>query len=322
MASFNRSKILEKALIKIDELAPKELVKIHLLLHSNDLESHHLISHSHFKTKIDVHDQDVIPTPGRSRNLLLKHARTQWVCFLDDDVIISDNYFQISQQILNQETCHAFGGPDQAFEGDMFQKTAGNLLESSLVMGTTNKRHSKESEISRDANELMLTLCNFWIDKSWLESKGLSFAENLLRCEENLLIDQMKRSGAKLFYFPQLYVYHLRRTKLNEIFHIQLKSGFYRGVELNQRGSLFKPLFLIPLVTGFCIIFLPILSPSLFVIAIKAHILLNLYLNLKILLNIKSPTAFAFGIIMVILIHTGFSLGMVVGWMKGKFYVS
>tara|TARA_Y100000768_G_scaffold389016_1_gene390316 strand:+ start:10476 stop:11447 length:972 start_codon:yes stop_codon:yes gene_type:complete len=322
MASFHRPKVLEKALQKIDEIAPDSLDHIHLLLHSSDVHSKSLVESLNLSHKISIHIAETKTSPGRSRNILLSHATTQWVCFLDDDVIVNQDYFLKANQILREENCQGFGGPDQALQGDTLQETMGKLLESSIIMGNTYCRHSLKADVSRVADELMLTLCNFWVDRYWLEKFQIKFSEELLRCEENLLVDQMKRGGAVLCFFPQLYVFHLRRTRLEEIFKIQLKSGFFRGVHLSHPESYFKSIFLIPLLTGFGLAFLPLLAPSLFFLLAKFHFVLNLWINLNIFLKLKSIKGLIFGMATVVLIHTGFSLGLMLGMIKGKLGVT
>ena len=322
MVSFQRPKVLIKALQKIDEIAPASLDHIHLLLHSNDLESKSLVEGLNLSYKISIHTTETKTSPGRSRNILLSHATTQWVCFLDDDVVVNQDYFLKAGQVLSQENCQGFGGPDQALQGDILQETVGRLLESSIIMGNTHCRHSLNADVSREADELMLTLCNFWVDRSWLEKLNIKFTENLLRCEENLLIDQMKRKEATLCFFPQLFVFHLRRTRLEEIFNIQIKSGFYRGIHLSHPERYLKFIFLIPLLTGLGLIFLPLVAPNLFFLLVKFHFVLNFWININIFLKLKSIRGLMFGLATVVLIHVGFSLGLMLGWIKGKLGVT
>ena len=185
-------------------------------------------------------------------------------------------------------------------------------------MGHTFARHSKQTKITRDANELTLTLCNLFLDRNWLQNNNLNFPEKMFRCEENLLFDQMKNAGAKMSYFPELFVYHFRRTNLLDIFILQLKSGFYRGIHLSHPDSIFKKAFIIPILTGFSLVILPLFFPSLFLSLIKLHLFLNILVNIVVFLKSNSALSFVYGLFFIPIIHLGFSIGVSVGWVQGK----
>ncbi len=318
MASFFRSKILAEALGKIAEKRPKELKNLCLLLHSEDQESLKVVKDFQDKIPLNVTEVNKVPTPGGSRNLLIGKSDSKWLCFLDDDVVISENYFETVTQIILNESVDVFGGPDQALADDPKQNLLGKILASKFVMGPTHIRHDRKTHIQRDTDEISLTLCNLWIKKEILEDENLKFSEVWNRCEENLLLDQIESRGKKMSYFPQLFVYHLRRVAVDQIFAIQLKSGFYRGLHLNHLDAKFKKSFLIPILTGIGLVVLPLISIKLFIALSLIHFLLNFSTNIKFIKEDSELKLLGYGILVVVAIHTGFSLGVFAGFMKGK----
>lgn len=318
MASFFRSKILDEALSKIAEIRPEELNTLNLLLHGEDHASMEIVKI--YEKKIPIHfiTVDRMPSPGRSRNLLIDNSDAHWLCFLDDDVVVSENYFETAAHIIKNESVDVFGGPDQALSDDPKQSLLGKILASKFVMGPTHIRHDRKTHIQRDTTEISLTLCNLWVRSKMFKEEGIKFSEILNRCEENLLLDQLESRGKKLSYFPQLFVYHLRRAAIDQIFTIQLKSGFYRGLHLNHMDAKFKKPFLIPILTGVAFVLLPLVSIKLFIALCLIHFLLNFSTNIKFIKEDSELKLLGYGIVVVTVIHVGFSIGVSAGFIKGK----
>lgn len=315
MASFWRPEILRRALLRISDLKPYNLSQIHVAVHENDKASIEVIAEFNELLSINQRKLPKVLAPGATRNTLLDGARAQWLCFLDDDTVVGEDYFQVATGIMTKESLQVFGGPDQPLGEDIKQNVLGRILGSTFLMGATYVRHSRRSEIIRDADELMLTLCNLWIKRDLLEISR--FPENLRRCEENLLLDELSGKGTSMGYFPQLFVHHTRRTKLADILNIQIKSGFYRGLEIHDKNAKFKPMFIIPILTGFLLFLLPITNPPLLLLLIFIHSLINAYISLKIAFELKSFEAVLYSFITCILIHVGFSVGILLGWLRG-----
>ena len=321
MASFHRPDLLDKALSKITSVQPVNLNQVRLILLETDKET--LSVAGKFVDQLSLSTELVAekPGPGASRNALVAKSQAQWLCFLDDDTIVSDQYFSMANDILQNHSVDCFGGPDQPLVTDIYQRTLGEVLGTRFLMGPTFRRHSRNSLHLSHTNELSLTLCNLWIKKNTLEKFKLRFPEDLGRCEENLLLDSLKKNNAALAYFPDLYVYHLRRTHILQMAVIQLKSGFYRGLVMHHQNSRFKLIFLIPLSVGMGIVILPLLNPWLFLKLVIIHSILNLMNSLKVAIRTVQLVSIPLSFVYTIIIHTAFSLGIMAGTIRGLLYV-
>lgn len=318
MASFGRAEVLKQALDQIEKLRPQRLKNLYLLVSKNDDETESLLR-NYPSLSIKKQLVDAVCSPGATRNLLVEQASSPWLCFMDDDTVVSEKYFEVAEQIIDSENLDVFGGPDQALGKELTQLVLGEILSEFLVMGPTYKRHKKFAFPNKSASEIDLTLCNLWMNAEVFNHKKNRFNESLNRCEENLLLDQLSASEFKIAYFPQLYLYHRRRNRWQDMINIQLKSGYYRGLILTFSESYFKPFFLIPIVTGFLLFVLPFVSPKIFLKLVSIHLILSVFVSLKIGWKLKSVKGMILAFIYIIIIHCSFSMGCFIGWLKGVF---
>lgn len=323
IASFNRHETLKNCLASFPTPLPKELNKIYLTILANDVKTKELVKNVFSSYPIEIIENDQILNPGASRNKMIESASADYLCFLDDDLVLPNKYFQNALEIMQDHSPNVFGGPDCSIEdlGDK-QDVMNDILASKWVMGPTNRRHKRSLINNIAVDETALTLCNLWIERRVLESSGLRFAGELKRSEENLLLEQILASGFQLKYFSKLYVHHLRRESLFDIARIQFLSGYYRSVCFYKNRKTFKLFFLIPL---FAAIFFP-----LFLWVADAWVIwlfLVLYLIGCYRVVMKSEGWFRrlwgpnldhlWGILFIAVVHFFFSYGLLLGTLLG-----
>lgn len=262
---------------------------------------------------IKIVKEKFLPLPGRSRNILASHSSSEYVLFLDDDVVVPSCYFEISIDYISKKNPDVYGCPDQSHSSSWKQACIGALLESKFMMGPTNKRHSKNSELDTMASEIDLTLCNLWFKRSLFNEENYRFPEKVRRCEENYLLEQLSHANKKLVYNPKTFVYHLRRDNLVDMFKIQMKSGFYRAVCFFEYPKTFKLFFLIPSICGLLILFLPLISIELCLLLLCTHLLMTSSIAVKQYRNYQITSILWYTPVLALLIHIGFSLGMFIG---------
>ena len=314
IASFYRNKLLKKCLESVLEKESTKLNKIFVLVHKSDLSSQELLAKYDRVKQIVVAD---IPKPGASRNILIKHSVSPYLFFIDDDAYVSQNYFDVVERLIEKQRYDVIGGPDQApTESNLSQHVLARLMQSRLLMGPTYKRHSCDQE--QRGSEVNLTLCNLWMKRELFFEKGFSFDESLSRCEENVLLEQIEAGENSLLYTPELIVHHHRREAIFDILKIQFFSGYYRGVCFYKEKTTFKLFFLIPIITGLLIFLTPIFP---FIIALYlVYFLMTLGLSFKLLYEFKKIKAFVYTMIIVPIIHTGFSIGIFLGSVFGSIH--
>lgn len=320
IASYGRADILQKCLISLSGQVIEELQEIIILIQDTDIQTLKIIENYETKLCLKILKTEFKLRPGASRNLLIKNSTSEYICFLDDDTVPPSDYLVKAVEIIKRHKPDIFGGPDRSADHDGLRQTIiGDILSSVLVMGPTFYRHSSDGLIDMDSDETSLTLCNIWIKKVLFEQYNIYFDEDLKRCEENKLLVEFSKKNIKMSYWPELYVYHLRRESIFQIARIQFLSGFYRSTVFFKQMACFRAFFLIPLLTGVLIVLFPLLNPKLQISLFVMHTILSWFVSFKIFLKRHKIIIFFYAWIVIVTIHIFFSLGMLLGILTGIF---
>ena len=183
--------------------------------------------------------------PGKARNMALDSIFYDWVFLLDDDAYLPSGYIQKVQSVMSHHQLDVLGGPDAPAPGmHAFATSLALTLGSPLCTGSTHVRHLPAKGEMRKASEEQLTSCNLWIKKDLLLST--KFPESFSRAEETMLLLDLQKKDALVYFNPQLYVYHHRRNKMTDLLRPTFNSGFYRSKLMRiQKGSV-SSLFWLP----------------------------------------------------------------------------
>ena len=117
-------------------------------------------------------------TPAQARNILIKKACGEYLCFLDDDSMPGENYFASALNFISKyPDVDVFGGPDTVFpNASFFEQIVGMALLSPMATATTRLRHCKKQHSPiREGNEAKLILCNLWMKRNIFCQDGLFF---------------------------------------------------------------------------------------------------------------------------------------------------
>ena len=206
--------------------------------------------------------------PGPSRNLGFTHAKGDYFVVFDSDCIIPPNYFEEVDKVLMRDNPDAWGGPDRS-HGSFTPLQQAMAYTMSSVLTTGGIRGGK-----KHLGWFQPRSFNMGISKQVFKKTG-GFAFSRFAEDIELSI-RMKKSGFKSVLIPEAFVYHKRRTTLNQFYH--QVSNFGKGRVLVGRAHpgevklthWLPSLFIVGLVV---LIVLPFISSALFILGISAYLI-------------------------------------------------
>ncbi|MBX2946091.1 MAG: glycosyltransferase [Cyclobacteriaceae bacterium] len=157
--------------------------------------------------------------PGPSRNLGFAHAKGEYFVVFDSDCIIPPTYFEEVDKVVTGNKPDAWGGPDRSHESfTPLQQAMAYTMSSVLTTGGIRggKKH---------LGWFQPRSFNMGISKQvYKETGGFAFSRY---AEDIELSIRMKKSGFKSVLIPEAFVYHKRRTTLQQFY--QQVSNFGKG---------------------------------------------------------------------------------------------
>lgn len=240
--THNRSGLLKECLESIERQVehPFEL-SLYLMVNGPDPETESFLKSKDLDYQIS---REPLPV-GEARNLLIERIDESYICFLDDDITLPEDYFNKAAGFINKfPKVDIFGGPDQnpTISSD-FQKCLSLVMESYLATGPTNKRHLRDELASEEGDEINLILCNFWAKRKVFELQ--KFPRTFKRNEENLLLAILKDKGVVMRRIPNLYVFHNRKVSIAKLARVLFLAGIYRMVSLITYPRSLRPIFFV-----------------------------------------------------------------------------
>lgn len=153
--------------------------------------------------------------PGPSRNIGFARAAGFYFVVFDSDCIIPPGYFEAVEKALALEKLDAWGGPDRAHENfTPLQQAMGYTMASVLTTGGI--RGGKKKGFQPRS-------FNMGISKEVFEKIGGFKFDRL--AEDIELSIRMKKKGFNISLIPDAFVYHKRRTTLNQFYHQVFNFG-------------------------------------------------------------------------------------------------
>ncbi|HRJ29189.1 MAG TPA: glycosyltransferase [Cyclobacteriaceae bacterium] len=164
--------------------------------------------------------------PGPSRNLGFAHAKGDYFVVFDSDCIIPPTYFEEVDNVLSSEKPDAWGGPDRSHESfTPLQQAMAYTMSSVLTTGGI--RGAKKHLGWFQPRSFNMGISKQVYDKT----RGFAFSRY---AEDIELSIRMKKAGFKSVLIPGAFVYHKRRTTLNQFYH--QVSNFGKGRVLVGRA--------------------------------------------------------------------------------------
>lgn len=166
--------------------------------------------------------------PSLARNIGAKEASGDYVLILDSDVVLPPSYLEIVALNIRQTQADAFGGPDAASPEFSPMQHAVNFAMTSFLT-TGGIRGGSPNTMEKFKPRTFNMGCKRTL---FLELGG--FSEDMRYGEDIDLSLRLINYGAKVYLFPEAYVYHKRRVDLSKFFRQVQHSGEAR-IELGRR---------------------------------------------------------------------------------------
>lgn len=151
--------------------------------------------------------------PAVQRNAAIRAARGDLIYFLDDDAVSRPDALRRALAHFQNPQVKMLGGPNLCPENaPLLEKVFAVVLSSWLAFGPSRARYDSVG-VARESGEKELILCNIMARRSDMLELG-GFDESLYPNEENALMDELQKRGAKLIYDPEFAVERRPRPTL------------------------------------------------------------------------------------------------------------
>ncbi|WP_224995144.1 glycosyltransferase family 2 protein [Cesiribacter sp. SM1] len=147
---------------------------------------------------------------GFSRNFGFERAQGEYLVVFDSDCLIPEHYFEAVEAHLQQEPLDAWGGPDRAHSGftDM-QKAISYSMTSPFTTGGIRGGKKRIGAFHPRSFNMGISR------RVWEQTQGYIITRMGEDIEFSIRINSM---GFKTGLIPEAYVYHKRRTSLQQFY--------------------------------------------------------------------------------------------------------
>ncbi len=191
--------------------------------------------------------------PAIARNYGVKHAKGDYVIFVDSDVIVPPKYLEIVNSELEADPVDAYGGPDAAARGfNALQKAISYSMTAFLTSGKIRSDEKLDKYYPRSFNMgVKLTVFN--------EIGGFPITR-MHPGEDMVFAIEIIRRGYRTKLLSKAYVFHKRRNTLRSFFKQVYKFGKTRYIISKVYPETFRIFYLAPSAFALGTIMLIILS--------------------------------------------------------------
>lgn len=177
--------------------------------------------------------------PGNARNLGMQKAGGDIFIFIDSDCLTPSHYLQTVHDAFGADTFDAYGGPDRSAETFSSWDKAVNFNMTSFLT-TGGIRGSAGKKLARYYPRTF----NMGLRRSLFQRVG-GF-KPMYQGEDIEFSNRMRKSGARIAYLNQAFVYHKRRSTPDAFIKQVYRMGKARVELVRIDRTLLEPLHLIP----------------------------------------------------------------------------
>jgi cellulose synthase/poly-beta-1,6-N-acetylglucosamine synthase-like glycosyltransferase len=201
--------------------------------------------------------------PSVQRNTAIRAAKGELIYFLDDDSVPERGNLRRAVAHFSDPNVKMVGGPNLCPpDAPPLEKVFGVALASWLAFGPSRARYTRVGS-ARVSGEKELILCNLLARREPVLELG-GFNEALYPNEENALMDELQKSGGKLIYDPELFVFRRPRPSLAAFFKMLRTYGRGRAEQFRlhptfgSAPNFVPPAFCIYLVVLMLLVVIPL----------------------------------------------------------------
>lgn len=178
--------------------------------------------------------------PGQSRNYGAERAEGEYLLILDSDVVLPNGYLKAVRDELDREPADAFGGPDRAH--DSFTDTQKAISYSMTSFFTTGGIRGGKKKLDKFYPRSF----NMGIRRDvYMELGGFS----KMRFGEDIDFSiRIFKAGKRCRLFPEVWVWHKRRTDFRKFWRQVYNSGIARVNLYKKYPESLKLVHLLPMV--------------------------------------------------------------------------
>ena len=175
--------------------------------------------------------------PAVQRNSAIKAARGELIYFLDDDAMPQPDNLRRALAHFKESQVKILGGPNLCPpDAPLLEQVFAVVLASWLAFGPSRARYDSIGQ-ARSSGEKELILCNMMARRDALLELG-GFDESLYPNEENALMDDLQKRGAKLIYDPKFIVHRRPRPTLRAFCKMLFTYGRGRAEQVRLHPTL------------------------------------------------------------------------------------
>lgn len=195
--------------------------------------------------------------PSVQRNTALRAAKGELIYFLDDDALPSSANLRHAIEHFRDPKVQMLGGPNICpADAPFLEQVFALVLSSWIAFGPSRARYAKVGKV-RETSEKELILCNMLGRRETLLAHG-GFNEALYPNEENALMDNIQKTGGKLMYDPDLFVWRRPRRTLKQFMRMLMNYGRGRAEQFRTTPTLGSlPNFVPPLFCAYLAVLIP-----------------------------------------------------------------
>lgn len=258
----------------------------------------------------------IIPTGKlnipQKRNICIENSNSEFIAFIDDDAYPTKDWLKSAIPFFNDSRIGAVGGPNMTPPNDPYlRRIPGNFMKSKLGFGGGYIRHTRVSE--RYVNEL--PTCNLIVRKNLLEK--VKFDVTLVAGEDTRMCFDIINLGYKVFYSPEVIVYHHRRRLFMPFLKQLFNYGYFRGVQLKNKEVrhiwyLVPAIFFIYVITGFFFSFFSDLVRMFFIATLSVYLIIMLIEAIRTARILEVPLTW----IIFFMAHLTYGYGLIYGYLS------
>jgi hypothetical protein len=167
------------------------------------------------------------------------------VYFLDDDSVAQPNSLRRAVTHFSRPEVALAGGPNLCpADAPALEQVFALVLGSLVAFGPSRARYAQVGP-ARQTSEKELILCNLVARRDVMLRLG-GFNEALYPNEENALMDELQKSGAKLVYDPELVVHRRPRRNLRAFAKMLMTYGRGRAEQFRLHPTAGSALNFVP----------------------------------------------------------------------------